>query len=65
MKERKKVAKKGEKGCTDKATYSPPRLMEFGPVGALTQSGTGSPQESTVGNPKNPMCSGQKTRSRC
>ena len=35
--------------------YSPPKLREFGPVGALTQAGTGTMTENTsmngMGNP--------------
>ena len=31
--------------------YTPPQLRQFGPVGALTQSGTGAMGE----NPRNPM----------
>jgi hypothetical protein len=65
MKERKKVAKKGEKGRADKATYSPPRLMEFGPVGALTQSGTGSRAESVQVMMGIPNCQSNTMRSMC
>ena len=34
--------------------YAPPELREFGPVGALTQAGTGAMGENPM-NPKNPM----------
>jgi hypothetical protein len=35
---------------TDRRTYSPPKLREFGPVGALTQAGTGAATEMVMGN---------------
>jgi hypothetical protein len=65
MKERKKVAKQDEKGRADKAAYSPPRLIEFGPVGVLTQSGTGSRAESVQVMMGIPSCQSNTMRSRC
>ena len=34
------TAKQREKESVDRDAYAPPRLQEFGPVGALTQGGT-------------------------
>ena len=65
MKDSRKVAEQSQKRRTDKATYSPPRLIEFGPVGTLTQSGTGIGSENQVGPPQNRMCTGSPNRSMC
>jgi hypothetical protein len=65
MKERKIVAKNGENERAGKATYSPPRLIEFGPVGALTQSGTGSMVESQQMMGSVIVCQPNSMRSMC
>jgi hypothetical protein len=39
---------KASQAC--RRTYSPPKLKEFGPVGALTQNGTGNAAEMAAGN---------------
>ena len=65
MKERKIVAKNGENERAGKAAYSPPRLIEFGPVGALTQSGTGNMAETVQIMMGIPSCQPNSMRSMC
>jgi hypothetical protein len=43
--------RKTSKPATSRGEYTPPRLKEFGPVGALTQAGTGLTAEMGSGKP--------------
>jgi hypothetical protein len=45
----KQVALQNAAKACGRKTYTPPRLQHFGPVGALTQSGTGNASESMGG----------------
>ena len=54
---------KGKALGVEREAYSPPKLKVFGPVGALTQSGTGANPETVMINPQGTlMCSGGQTR---
>jgi hypothetical protein len=45
-------------------TYTPPAIKEFGPVSALTQSGSGMAVEMTMNNPEM-SCSPNPNASMC
>ena len=47
----------------EREAYFPPELKVFGPVGALTQSGTGATPETVMTNPQGMVsCSGGPNR---
>ena len=50
----------------ERKAYAAPELKVFGPVGALTQSGTGASPEDVMTNPNGMMvCTGGPNRQMC